>query len=134
MNINALNLRTAPDIRADVITVLRGGMGVNYKAWETKLNDDGLSGLSGLSNLENLDINSTGVTNKSAAILGGFSKFGSCCHGSAQHIPGRNLRDPITLADEFRLRPLTGTRRAEEDQFHRLRAPRSLVFLISPSY
>ena len=58
--------------------------------------------------------------------------------GGAQHVAGRELHQPVLLDEDPRLRPLARSRRAQQDDVHRLGFPRPLPrrrdFSISPSY
>ena len=51
----------------------------------------------------------------------------------AQHVAGGKLDDAVFLDQALRLRALPRSRRAEQDQSHRLR-PRNFDRLIKPSY
>src|SRR5690606_38747418 len=65
--------------------------------------------------------------------LGLLAEFRSLGHGGTRPVAGRKLNQPVTLLNTLGLRALAGTGRTQKDELH-LRAPRSLDFLIRPSY
>ena len=67
--------------------------------------------------------------------LGAFADIGAGGNRGAQHIAGGQLRDRMRLDQTLGLSPLPRARRSQKYKSHRpFLPPRSLDFLISPSY
>jgi len=67
-------------------------------------------------------------------LLGQFANLRAGGDSRAQHIAGRQLDQAAPFGKHPRLGPFSGPGRSKEDQVHLRRDPRSLDFLINPSY